>query len=178
MFEQRLLGLVLLCLPLSILSFGGGQTIVADLQHQSVNVLGWLSERQFTDLFAISRVAPGPSTLIVALIGWQVAGFWGALVATAAIFIPSSLVVYAAGRLWQQHRGSAWTVAIERGLAPVAVGLIFAGALAVSQAANLDLLGVATVAAAGAMLYFTKIGPYPLLGAVAGVYLLLHSLAG
>lgn len=174
MFDQRLWGLVVLCVPLSLLSFGGGQTIVADLQHQTVDIHGWLSGRQFTDLFAVSRVAPGPSTLIVALIGWQVAGFWGAVVATAAIFIPSSLVVYIAGRWWQRHRGGTWSIAIERGLGPVAVGLIFAGALAVAQAAHLNLMGLATVVVAGAVLYLTKIGPYSLLGAVAAVYLLVH----
>jgi chromate transporter len=178
MREQRIIGLILLCMPLSVLSFGGGQTIIADLQHQTVAVHGWLTDRQFTDLFAVSRVAPGPSTLIVALIGWQVAGLAGALAATAAIFIPSSLVVYAAGRLWQRHRGAPWIVAIERGLAPVAVGLIFAGALAVAQSAHIDLIGLATVAVVGAILYSTKIGPYPVLAAVAGFYLVLHLLVG
>ena len=47
------------------------------MQHQTVTVHGWLTNGEFADLFAIARAAPGPSTLIVALIGWQVAGFLG-----------------------------------------------------------------------------------------------------
>jgi chromate transporter len=172
--DSRLISLVLTFAPLSLVAFGGGQAVVADIQHQTVAVHGWLTGRDFTDIFAISRAAPGPSTLIVALIGWQVAGFWGALVGILAIFIPSSLVVYALGTWWIRHRGSTWTNAIERGLAPVAVGLIFAGALAVIQASSVDALRLGTVAVAAAVLYFTKLGPYPLLGAVAGIYLLLY----
>ncbi len=174
MLDSRLVSLILTFAPLSLVAFGGGQAIVADIQHQTVSVHGWLSGQQFTDVFAISRAAPGPSTLIVALIGWQVAGFWGALVGILAIFIPSSVLVYALGSWWLRHRGSAWTTAVERGLAPVAVGLIFAGALAVMQAAQVDALRLGTVLAAALLLYFTKLGPYPLLGTVAAVYLSLY----
>lgn len=172
--DSRLLGLVLAFAPLSLVAFGGGQAIIADIQHQTVSVQGWLSGREFTDLFAISRAAPGPSTLIVALIGWQVAGFWGALVATLAIFVPSSVIVYALGSWWIRHRGSSWVVAVERGLAPVAVGLIFAGALAVMEASGVDALRLGTVVAAALVLYLTKLGPYPLMLVVAALYLSLY----
>jgi chromate transporter len=172
--DSRLIALVLTFAPLSLVAFGGGQAIVADIQNQTVAVHGWLTAQQFTDVFAISRAAPGPSTLIVALIGWQVAGFWGALVGILAIFIPSSVLVYAFGSWWVRHRGSTWTMAVERGLAPVAVGLIFAGGLAVMQALQADALRLGTVLAAALVLYFTKLGPYPLLGMVAGAYLLLY----
>jgi len=172
--DNRLLALVLTFAPLSLVAFGGGQAVIADVQNQTVNVHGWLTGQQFTDVFAISRAAPGPSTLIVALIGWQVAGFWGALVGILAIFIPSSLLVYALGSWWIRHRGSTWTNAVERGLAPVAVGLIFAGALAVMRASQVDALRLGTVLAAGLILYFTKLGPYPLLAMVAAAYLLIY----
>ena len=174
MLDSRLIALVLTFAPLSLVAFGGGQAVVAEIQHQTVSVHGWLTGQQFTDVFAMSRAAPGPSTLIVALIGWQVAGFWGALIGILAIFIPSSLLVYALGSWWIRHRGSTWTTAVERGLAPVAVGLIFAGALAVMQASQVDALRLGTVLVAALVLYFTKLGPYPLLGMVAAVYLLLY----
>jgi chromate transporter len=97
MSDNRLLGLVLVFAPLSALSFGGGQAIIADMQHQTV-AQGWLSDTEFADLFAISRAAPGPSTLISALIGWQVAGLVGALVATLAMYaFSSSFMQRAAG---------------------------------------------------------------------------------
>src|SRR5512147_2764007 len=112
--DSRLLGLVLVFAPLSLFSFGGGQAIVADMQVQVVNQ-GWMTPQQFVDMFALSRAAPGPSTLIAALIGWQVAGFAGAVVATLAIYIPSSLVVYAAVRWWHKSKESPWRGILERG---------------------------------------------------------------
>jgi chromate transporter len=55
----------------------------------------------------------------------------GALTATIALYLPSSLLVYAAARLWGRWRGSVWHSAVERGLAPIAAGLILAGGIAV-----------------------------------------------
>jgi chromate transporter len=170
MDDGKLWGLVLLAVPLSLLSFGGGQTIVAGLNHQVVDVHQWLTGGQFADLFAISRAAPGPSTLIMALIGWQVGGLEGAIAGTLAIFIPSSALICLVGHLWQRHNGSAWTVAIERGLAPVAVGLVFAGAFAVARSADLTLVELTTIAGCSAVLYFTRIRIYTILGAVGLLY--------
>lgn len=177
MDDAKLLNLVLLCIPLSLVSFGGGQSIIAGLQHQTVDVLGMLSTRAFTDFYAISRAAPGPGTLIVALIGWHIEGLIGALAATLAIFLPSSLVVCICGSIWHRHRKSAWIIAAERGLAPVAAGLIFAGGYTVAQSAQLNLIEMGTVAAAISLLLFTKVGPYPILATTAAGYFLL-SLGG
>ena len=173
MFDSRLFGLFLVFAPLSLLSFGGGQAIVADVQHQTVGH-GWLTDQQFTDLFAVSRAAPGPSSLISALIGYQISGVVGSLVALLSMFVPSSAVVYVASAWWQRHPGSPFKTAIERGLAPVAVGLIFAGALAVMEAAHVGLLAIATTAVCTAILYFTEITPYLVVCVVALVYLGIH----
>ncbi len=176
MFDSRLLGLIIVFAPLSILSFGGGQAIVADIQHQTVTVHHWMTNDQFTDMYAVSRAAPGPSTLVAALIGWQVYGFWGALVGTLAIYIPSSVVVYGATSWWHRHEGSPWRVAIEKGLGPIALGLIFAGVVAVLEAAHIieatriNFLGLATTLGSAGVLYFTKVSPYLLVAIVALLY--------
>ena len=144
MNTERLLVLALVFAPLSLLSFGGGQAIIADMQHQTVDIHHWMTGPEFADFFALSRAAPGPSTLISALIGWKVAGPLGAIVATLAIYIPSSFAVYGAVRWWHASSDSAWRGALERGLAPVAVGLVFAGAVAVMQAAQVNALQIFT----------------------------------
>jgi chromate transporter len=172
--DQRLLGLFIVFAPLSLLSFGGGQAIVADIQNQTVNVHGYLTNQEFADLFAVSRAAPGPSTLIAALIGYQVAGFFGALVSCLAIYVPSSLLVYGISSWWQRHKISPLKRAIERGLAPVAVGLIFAGALAVLRAANVGPLEIATLMMCAALFYLTKVGPYLVVLSVAAIYFVIH----
>ena len=132
---RTLLALVLVFSPLSLLSIGGGASLLAEMEHQSVAVHAWTTPREFADLFAISRAAPGPGTMLSALIGWKAAGWAGAIVATVALYLPSSLLVYGAARLWGRWRGSAWHTAVERGLAPIAAGLILSGGIAVLRVA-------------------------------------------
>jgi chromate transporter len=170
MVDSRLVGLILVFAPLSLLSFGGGQAIVADIQYQTVMVHKWLTNSEFVDMFAISRASPGPSTLIAALIGWHVDGLAGALVAVLAIYIPSSILVYAAASWWQRSAASPLRMAIERGLQPVAIGLIFAGLLVLVDASKMGYLQLATLVACTAILYFTKFSSYRLLFMVAALY--------
>jgi chromate transporter len=179
---NRLIGLVIVFAPLSILSFGGGQAIVADMQHQTVGVWGWMTPQQFSDIYGIARAAPGPSSLIAALVGYQVAGFLGAIVACVAIFAPSSVVLYATAAWWQNHPDSRLKRSFERGLGPVAIGLLFAGALAIIEAvvsagsAAPIWLTLATIIAVSSILYLTKISPYWLILLVGVIYLVLKLL--
>ncbi len=69
-----LIALGLVFAPLSLLSFGGGNAVIADIAQQAIAVQGWTSEREFADLFALSRAAPGPGSMLAALIGWKAAG--------------------------------------------------------------------------------------------------------
>ncbi|MBV8122145.1 MAG: chromate transporter, partial [Alphaproteobacteria bacterium] len=78
---RTLLTLVLVFVPLSLLSIGGGASLLADMEYQSVTIHGWTTPREFADLFAISRAAPGPGTMLSALIGWKAAGWGGAVTA-------------------------------------------------------------------------------------------------
>ncbi len=175
--DNLLLRLILVFAPLSILSFGGGQAIIADIQHQTVDVYHWFSNEQFADMFAISRATPGPNTLIASLIGWHLGGLAGMLAATLAMYIPSSLAFIAATTFWHRNEGARWRLAIERGLAPIAVGLIFAGALTILQALHLSVLGWTTTAAAMAVLYTTKTNPYLVIFSVIALYLAVFFIA-
>lgn len=120
------LGIASVFAPLSLVTIGGGQGALPGIRHQVVAVHHWMTPQQFVDAFAISRMAPGPGSLIVTLIGWQVDGLLGAIVATIAIFGPTSLLVYGVAHMWSRHPGARWQVALEQGLRPVAAGLILA----------------------------------------------------
>src|SRR5882724_12005855 len=136
--------------PLSLLSIGGGQSVIADMNKQVVDFHHWASQAEFVDLFAISRAAPGPGSLLVTLIGWRVAGFWGAVVASLALFLPAASLAFFVARIWNRHQGRAWHRACERGLAPVATGLLLASAFTIlrSSSGNWSLWAIALVAAA------------------------------
>ena len=126
MSNRVLLQLAAVFAPLSLVTIGGGQAIIADIQRQVVDVHGWLTHAQFGVDFAISRMAPGPGSLLATLIGWQIAGFWGAVVATLALLAPTGILIYGVTHVWTRYKGAAWQLALERGLRPVASGMILA----------------------------------------------------
>ncbi|MBV9825019.1 MAG: chromate transporter [Alphaproteobacteria bacterium] len=129
-----LLALIAVFAPLSLLSFGGSNAVMADIAQQTINIHHWTTEREFADLFALSRAAPGPGSMLTALIGWKVAGVAGALTATLALYAPGAILVFAVSRVWYRWRGSRWHSAVERGLAPIAAGLFLSGGLALLRA--------------------------------------------
>jgi chromate transporter len=168
---RRLLALALVFAPLSLLSIGGGASLLAEIEHQSVTVHTWTTQREFADLFAISRAAPGPGTMLSTLIGWKVAGWAGALTATVALYLPSSLLVYGAARLWGRWRGSVWHTAIERGLAPIGAGLMLAGGIAVLRVSpGGPAVWVAAIASTALILRWPSLHPLALFAASGALF--------
>jgi chromate transporter len=168
---RRLLALALVFAPLSLLSIGGGASLLAEIEHQSVAVRAWTTQREFADLFAISRAAPGPGTMLSTLIGWKVAGWAGALTATVALYLPSSLLVYGAARLWGRWRGSVWHTAIERGLAPIGAGLMLAGGIAVLRVSpGGPAVWVAAIASTALILRWPSLHPLALFAASGALF--------
>jgi len=166
---ERLFALLLVFAPLSLVSLGGGPSIFAEMQRQSVEVHHWMTDSQFLELFAISRAAPGPGSLICALVGWQAAGFAGALTAALALYGPSTLLLLAVGHWWRRRGDSPARRVIERGLAPVAVGLILAGVLTLVRADGAGLLELAVLGACTLAL-LRGASPYLVMGIVALLY--------
>ena len=168
-----LIALAAVFAPLSFATIGGGQSVVSEIHRQAVLERHWMDEEAFVTLFALSRLAPGPGSLLVTLIGWVVDGWLGAIVASVAIFVPSSLLLYGLARLWARHRGANWQRAIEGGLAPVAAGLILAASLTLVQASRGGPYAWAVTGLSTLALVTTRVSPFLLLGAGAAAFLLL-----
>jgi len=174
---DTLIAVVLVFAPLSLLSFGGGNAVIADIAQQAIQVQGWTSEREFADLFALSRAAPGPGSMLAALIGWKAAGIGGAAVATLAFYLPSAALVLGVARLWGRWRGSVWHTAVERGMAPVAAGLFLSGGIAVLRASpGGPAVWVAAIVTTLALLRWPKMHPVPLLLGAAVLFGVLGAL--
>jgi chromate transporter len=157
---------------LSLIAVGGVTTIIPEVHRVAVDVHHWVTDAQFTELFVIARAAPGPNMLVVTLIGWQVGGLPGALVATVAMCLPSCTLSYCAVGVWQRFRGAPWRVAVEAGLAPITVGLVLATGWLVARGAHADGVAYAITAVSAALVVFTRINPVWLLAAAGLVGLL------
>lgn len=163
--------LVRVFVPLSFLTIGGGQSILADVQRESVSVHHWLTAEQFVDDFAISRASAGPNILIVTLIGWQAGGLAGAVAATFAIFLPPAILFYVFARLWRMNAFDRWRDRLARGLAPVSVGLVLAGTYSVLTTEGGGVLGWVVTATSVIVLLRTKAHPLVPLAGGAAIFL-------
>jgi chromate transporter len=166
-----LVKLALIFTPLSLLAFGGGNTVLPDMKHQIVDLQHWLTAGQFSALFALAQAAPGPNLMIVPLIGWHVAGFAGVLVTSLAKFGPSSLLTGFAVKLWQRFQDRPWRRRVQNGLVPVTAGLVITSAMVIFEA-SASSWSLALVAWAVALLTsLTSVHPLVVLaaGAVIGL---------
>jgi len=170
---RALLQLAGLFAGLSMLAFGGGAGVIPDMQRAAVDQHHWLTAREFLDMFAISRAAPGPGSLIVLLVGLKAAGWAGAAVAFFAMFAPSCLVVHLVARYWQRAAKSAWRAMVERALAPVAVGLTFASGLALMRGTEHGWVPWGVTIISTALFSLTEINPILLLTLGAAALLLV-----
>jgi chromate transporter len=157
---------------LSLLAVGGGNAIIPDMQRMVVDQHHWMPAREFLDLFAITRATPGPGSTIVLLIGQKLAGLPGALVGGLAMYLPSSLLVFIASRIWQTRAETRLVKLLERSLAPIAIGLIFASGVVLIRSTEHGVLAFVTTLMATILLTVTEINPLIILSAGAGVSLL------
>ncbi len=167
--SSTLVALALLFAQLSLLAFGGGNTILPEMHRQVVEVHRWMSNTEFVALFALAQAAPGPNMMIAPLVGWRVAGWAGMAVATVAVFGPSSVVTALFMRQWRRVGSQEWRAAVQAGLVPVSIGLIAASAVLIVRAADHALVLAAITAAAALAGVRTRLPPLWLLAAGAAI---------
>lgn len=150
MRDDTLLTLIAVFVPFSLMSIGGGSAVIAGIHKEAIDVHHWITPREFVDLFAVSRAAPGPGSMLSTLIGWKVAGWPGAIATTLALIAPSSLLCYAMVKLTNSHREKKWHRAMREGIAPVGVGLTIAGSLTIFRLSGGGILpaGIAIISTA------------------------------
>jgi chromate transporter len=144
---------------LSLFAIGGANAAIPEMYRIAVQLEGWLTDQQFSDLFAIAQVTPGPNVIITTLIGYQVAGIAGALVTTIAMVGPTCLATYVITKVWDRFRDAPLRVAIQSGLVPVSIGLLGASAWIMALATDTSGIAVGITIAAAAIGYFSKLNP-------------------
>jgi chromate transporter len=112
---------------LSVMAVGGGTAVLPEMKALTVNEYHWLTTDQFGQIYSLGQLAPGPNMLMVSVIGYRVAGWAGAVAAIVGFFLPAGLIMFFTGRLWDRLSGSPWKEAVQRGLAPLTIGLMLAG---------------------------------------------------
>ncbi|MFI0347181.1 MAG: chromate transporter [Chthoniobacterales bacterium] len=177
--NQIYLALAKLFSFLSLSAFGGGNVIFPSIHQVAVNQYHWMTDRQFLDVFSISKAAPGPTTMLVELVGMKAVAFPGdghflfipaliaAVVSILAIFIPSSVLLLFVVNAWKKIHGAPWQESIQKALMPITCGLILASTWIVARPAITGWI-TGFIALIGLyVIFYTKINPV-LLMLVAG----------
>jgi len=144
---------------LSLVSVGGIPSVMPEMQRLVVDVQGWMSAAEYTQLFAIAQAAPGPNVLVTALIGWKVAGLVGGAVALGAFCGPAAVLAYSIGGIWDRMRDAPWRKVFQRALVPISVGFIVSGGYVLATPQGIDWQSALIAGASAAVLYATRLNP-------------------
>jgi chromate transporter len=156
--------------------YGSGYVLLAFLEGELVERLGWITSQQLLDAVSIGQVTPGPVFTTATFIGYVTAGPWGAVLATVGIFLPSFIFVALLTRLVDRMRASATLGAALDGINAAAIGLMAGVGAELAGDALVDPLTIAILAAAALALWRTELNSAWLItgGAAIGI---IHTIA-
>lgn len=150
---------------IGLFGFGGGYAMISIIQHEVVDIFGWMSATEFADVLAISHMTPGPISINAATyVGYNVGGIPGAIVATLSLCLPAVLLMILVINLLFKNKQNVFVSSVMNSLKPVVAGLVLAAALLLMNRDNFADFGdknlsVAICIAAFIAAYFFKVNP-------------------
>jgi chromate transporter len=126
--QPRMADFFLTLAKIGALSFGGAFTIIPLIQYEVVERFQWVTTKEFVDGIALGQVTPGPISITATFLGYKLAGLWGAIVGTLAIYFPSFFIVILLIPQYDRLRGWVSVRRVQRGILASFVamlGLVF-----------------------------------------------------
>jgi chromate transporter len=158
------------------LTFGSGLVIVPFLEKGLVQQTGWLNGREFLVAVAVGMISPGPVVITATFVGYLVAGFWGSLVSTVGIFLPSFLLILIVAPILTRHRANPNVQGFVKGAYAAAIGTILGACVLLGKIAIGDWLTVLIAIGSLAILFRFKVSNPLLVAATAVIGLIVFPL--
>jgi len=118
------LNMLITFFKIGLVSFGGGYAMIPLIQTEMVNH-HWINISAFTDMIAVSAMAPGPiASNTATMVGFRLDGFWGAVDACIGVTLPSLLLILIVGKLFFKFQEHPTVKAAFYGLRPTIIGVI------------------------------------------------------
>jgi chromate transporter len=138
------LGLFLHTAMLSLLSVGGGITIMPAMHQYIVDQQGWLTDSQFNTSIVMAQAAPGPNVLMIAIFGWSIGvktgsmltGLLGVVVIMTGMMVPCTTLTFYASRWLEKNHQLRAVRAFRQGMIPIVTALLVAAAWIIAAAHN------------------------------------------
>jgi chromate transporter len=157
--SNPVLALALTFATMSLFAVGGANSAIPEMHRVAVDVNHWLTDKQFTDVYAIAQLSPGPNVLIVTLIGYSVAGILGALVATLAMCVPTAVLALIVSRFLTRASQSRWPSIIQAALVPLSIGLMGASGFILARSSDQTVVAALVTVGAAVLASVTKLNP-------------------
>ena len=162
---------------IGLVFFGGGYVVLPVIHRELVTNLHLLTEREFIDGTAISQLTPGPIAIIATFAGFIIANIWGALIATFAMFLPGSTLMFVISKNYEKIKNSAFAIKVLNTVIPVIVGLLIATSLQIAQTTIDNKLDLVVLITSFILLVRFKINPAVLIIAVMFLGILFKTLS-
>ena len=194
--ERQVLDMVYLELfwsffQIGLFSVGGGYAAMPIIEHQVVELHGWMTMQEFVDIITISQMTPGPIAVNSAtFVGIQIASLPGAIIATLGCIFPSCIIVLTLAWVYSRYRNLSVVQGVLGGLRPAVVAMIASAGLSILvlslwngaavslNPADLDWVSLLLFVGALFALRRWKLNPIYAMLACGGVGLVLYLLIG
>ena len=94
--SRILLQLFITFMKIGTFTFGGGYAMIPLIQRETVVKRKWVDDEDILNIVAIAESTPGPIAINTStFVGYRVGGFWGAVVGTAGMILPSFVIILA-----------------------------------------------------------------------------------
>ncbi|MCK9375675.1 MAG: chromate efflux transporter [Syntrophobacterales bacterium] len=160
-------------LKIAVVAFGGGYAMIPILQWDLVDHLGWLTLRQFLDGILLGFVTPGPIIITATFVGYRVQGLLGAVVATAAVFLPPILIIIFLSPFYHRIKEARLMRPVIQGILAALVGMLVLVTVQMGAATLTDVKSLALMAAASLALIAFRVDLLWIVAAAAGLSLFL-----
>ena len=171
---ELLIKIFLVFFKIGLFSFGGGYAMMPLFEKEIINGLKWISYSDFIDIVAIAQTTPGPFAVNSAtFIGNKLAGFWGSVVATFGVTLPSFIIMSIIFLTINKFRDSRTVKVSIRGIRPVVLALVLAAVVTIGKGAIIDYKSVIIAVIAFILVRVKQLNPILIMaiGFVVGVFI-------
>lgn len=163
-FDDTLLRqLIVVFSKVSVTLFGGGYVMIPVLYNLVVEQQNWVSPEAFSVAISLGQMTPGPILVSATFVGYLVKGISGGIISTAAIFLPSAIVMVLVSNRFEYLKSSNFFLRALQGIRPVIIGLIAYSAVVIFMSDDFSFIRLFLAAVAGVLLIFTKINDFLLI---------------
>ncbi|MBS4015181.1 MAG: chromate efflux transporter [Candidatus Latescibacteria bacterium] len=139
---KGLLSVILLFIQIGTVIFGGGFAAIPFIAKEVTILRPWLTNPELLTGIALSQLTPGPVALLATFVGYKISGIIGAILATIAIFLPSTIILILILILYQYVKKSGmprfyqYAIGFIEGIKPAIVGILIAATIVMASASG------------------------------------------